>query len=49
MTAAVFATSESLKSVAVKIGAAPPVISGSWVASSAAGLPNASAVFALFT
>src|SRR6266446_6725781 len=49
MTVAVFWTSESEKSLAVKIGDAPPTIFGSLVASSAAGLPKASAVLADFT
>src|SRR5258705_50476 len=49
MTVAVFWTSESEKSAAVKIGVAPPMMFGSLVASSAAGLPKASAVLADFT
>ena len=49
MTVAVFATSESEKSAAVKIGEAPPMMLTSCVGSSAEELPNASAVFAVFT
>ena len=50
MTVAVAAASESLLIwAAVKIGEAPPMISGSWVGSSAAGLPNTAAVLADFT
>src|SRR5258708_2270697 len=49
MTVAVFWTSESEKSAAGRIGVAPPMMFGSLVASSAAGLPKASAVLADFT
>jgi len=48
-TLAVFLTSLSWKSVDVKIGVAPPVIRGSLVGSSCAGLPNVSAVYAACT
>ena len=49
MTVAVFWTSESEKSLAVKMGEAPPVIFVSRVGSSAAGSPNLSAVWAALT
>src|SRR5438045_3285538 len=49
MTLAVFWTSLSMKSLAVKIGVVPPTMFGSWVGSSAAGLPNTAAVLADLT
>src|SRR5213082_2338106 len=49
MTLAVFWPSLSMKSLAVKIGVVPPTMFGSWVGSSAAGLPNTAAVLADLT
>src|SRR2546429_8671357 len=49
MTVAVFWTSLSMKSLAVKIGVVPPTMFGSWGGSSAAGLPNTAAGLADLT
>src|SRR5205807_1282179 len=44
MTLAVFWTSLSMKSLAVKIGVVPPTMFGSWVGSSAAGVHQRSRI-----